>query len=192
MGDSLNIKNMKVFRIDINPNIFQTIYPDVTDEEILLYSEFDCNLMNERLKKVDWYIFNPKLKKGNFFSLGHGGALVFDEDVKNSRLFTLLEMSGEIIEIEIKQKKYFLLNVLNCIDALNENASTFYYYKNGNRGRILNYSFHADRVTECPIFKIPQTSKSEILLRDPFDISDDFVSIYKMEKLTGLEFVELA
>lgn len=182
---------MKVYRIDIDPNIYQTIYPDVTDDEILLYSEFDCRTMNDQWQSVEWYIFNPKLKKGNFFSLGHGGGYAFDSKVKDSSLFTLLEMAGEIIEIEIKREKYYLLNVLNCIDALDENVSTFDYYKNGKKGRILKYSFYANRVTECPIFKIPHTAKSEILLREAFDIDDDFMAIYNNEKFTGLDFIEL-
>jgi hypothetical protein len=182
---------MKVIRIDIDSNIYQSIFPDVSDEMVLLYSEFDCNELKSVWQEVEWYVFNPKRKKGNFFSLGHGGAFAFDEMVKNSSLFSLLEMAGEIIEIRVKSEKYFILNVLNCIDALNEKLSTYHYYNNGNKGRILKYSFYQERITECPIFKIPQTSKSEILLRYPFSDDDDFINIYRRQKFTGLEFIEI-
>lgn len=179
---------MKVFRVDIDPNIFQSIFPDVSDEDVLLYSEFDCTEVKHHWKSVEWYIFNPRLKKGNFFSLEHGGALAFDKTVKNSDLFPLLEMAGEIIEIEVKGEIYYILNVLNCIDALDESRTTFHYYSNGGRGRIISYAFNHNRVTECPIFKIPQTSKAEILIRSPFSDSDDFMTLYKRNSFVGLTF----
>jgi hypothetical protein len=182
---------MKVYRIDIDPNIYQSIYPDVSEDDILLYSEFDCRPMKDRWKKVDWFVLNPKLKRGNFFALEHSGGLAFDSKVFESPLFNFLEMAGEIIEIEIRSEKIYLLNVLNCIDALNDKESKFHYYANGNRGRILKYSFYPNRITECQIFKIPETSKSEVLLRETLDISNDFISIYKKEKFYGLDFIEL-
>jgi len=106
-------------------------------------------------------------------------------------LFTLLEMAGQILPINVDGKKLYALNVLECINCLDQENSKFDYYEDGTKGRILRYAFH-HRLTASSIFKIPETSRGEILTYSGVkDAEDEFYSLYKQLKFTGLRFEEL-
>ena len=90
-------------------------------------------------------------------------------------------------------EQFFALNVTECINVLdNESTQWVYGQSTGARIRIEQYAFHADRLTETPLFKIPETSRSEILtvegLKDP---DDEFKSRVEKMGLTGLVFEEI-
>jgi hypothetical protein len=61
------------------------------------------------------------------------------------------------------------------------------------KGRILKYAFHKERVmNESTIFKIPETSKTDIFcFADVKDREDEFYYIYQDNNLTGLIFEEI-
>ena len=83
----------------------------------------------------------------------------------------------------------FILNVLECVDCLNEKATHFDTYSDGSRGRILKYSFHLDKIQKSNLFKIPETSKTEILTYlDPKDNEEGFIDLYKKLGFKGLVF----
>jgi hypothetical protein len=67
----------------------------------------DTLLMNCQAKLQQWvppdvYVWNPKLKKGNFFHLC-SGALVVDSKTVD-RIRDLLEMAGELLPFFIRRK----------------------------------------------------------------------------------------
>jgi hypothetical protein len=137
------------------------------------------------------YVFNPKKKKGNFFSLGGIGALVFDQKAHDIML-TVFDMAGEILPINVSGENLYILNVLECVNMLDEKNTVWDYYPDGGRGRILKYSFFKNRLSESSLFKIPQTSKAEILTYSGVkDCEDEFYSLYHNNNLTGLIFEEL-
>jgi len=166
--------------------------PDVSEDEILDYTTFDCDSKKDLWSNPDWYIFNPKSNRCNFFSLGSFGAFAFDQAVYDSDLFTCLEMAGEIIPIKLPELDLYIMNVRVCVNALNDGASSWIYYPNGGRSRVKDYVFHADRITESSLFKIPETSKGEILTYTGVKHEDDeFKSLYEKLGFTGLTFTEL-
>lgn len=183
---------MTVYSIRVDTNTYQWIMPIVDEEQLLDLLSFNCRPRLEKWPKVEWYIYNPVQEKGNFFTLGVNGVLAFDEDVYRSDLFTLLEMSGEIIPITVGTEQLFLLNVLECVNMLNEEDSHWDIYEDGTKGRILNYSFYLNRFSESSLFKIPQTCKSEILtysgVKEP---KDEFKTLYEQLGFSGLVFEEL-
>ena len=164
--------------------------PNISEDEILDYIIFDCKARGQDWKNIEWYIDNPKLIEGDFYHI-NSGVLVFNEKVYDSELFTILEMAGEILPISVKDKRLYLLNVLECINSLDHQNTEFDYYDDGTQGRILKYVFH-ERFPDSSLFKIPETSRSEVLTyHDVKDTEDEFYSLYNKLKFSGLIFQEL-
>ena len=118
------------------------------------------------------------------------GILVFNEKVLDI-CQTLFEMAGEILPMQVERgPKLYLLNILDCINALDYSRTKWDYYDDGTKGRILEYKLHKNRIgNESTIFKIPETSKTEIFcFTDDRDEDDQF---YHKHKLTGLIFEEI-
>jgi len=182
---------MKVYRIRTDANNFQSFYP--IDEKI-----WDTNLLifDGASRKKDWiplevYVLQTKLKRGNFFKLCPG-SLVVDKYAIDS-LASFFEMSGELLPIFFDNTEYNILNVTECVNVLNqENTNWVNGQSTGKKIRIEKYSFLPERFVEVPLFKIPETCKSEILtitgIKDP-----DYEFKTKVEKLglQGLIFEEI-
>lgn len=183
---------MKIYTVDIDSNNVQWIIPIVPEEELLNILSFNCIPKKNQFDAISWYVFNPKAKKGNFY-VGVTGALIFDQAVYDSDLFTLFEMAGEILPIYLESgETLYALNVLECINMLNKEGTIYDIYDDGTKGRILNYSFHKNRISESSIFKIPETSNSEILTYSGVQDSDDeFFNLYKKLNFKGLIFKEV-
>ena len=183
---------MNIFSVKVDSNKYQWIMPQVDEKELLNYTTFNCEQKFNEWKQVEWYSFNPKSTEGNFYSIGSHGAFAFDEAVYQSDLFTLLEMSGEILPINLENRKLYILNVLECVNALNEGSTKWDIYDDGSKGRIIDYSFYEGRLSESTLFKIPQTSKSEILVYSGIkDEGDEFMKLYQKLGFTGLVFDEI-
>lgn len=186
------MSNLKIYTIKVESNIYQSVFPEIEENRVLEYMTFDCIEKPSEWSKIEWFVFNPKKKAGNFFSLGSSGALVFDEEVFNSDLYTLIEMSGQVLPIKLQDYNLYVLNITECINALNQKDTVRDIYEDGSQGRILEYSFNRNRFSESSLFKIPETSKSEILtysgLKSP---EDEFKTLYEQLGFEGLIFQEI-
>lgn len=186
---------MKIHKIKIDHKNAQWLISEVSEDlDTLELKTFDClEKKNDWNIEMNWYVDNPKKKEGNFYYVT-SGALAFDEKVYNSELYTLFEMAGEILPIKLETgKQLYVLNVLECVNAFNSKLAEYAYYPDGTKGRILKYAFHKNRLSESSIFKIPETSKAEILTYEGLKDSDDeFKPLYEKLGFTGLQFEELA
>ena len=135
------------------------------------------------------FIYEPKLKSGNFPSLFAKPVLVVD-DVALKELRGLLNRSGELLPLPHEDKLYHIVNVTGCFNVL-DTRRTKWLYEKGSLP-IEKYVFHAKRMAENPLFKIPETCKSEILtcegLNDP---GHEFKGRVEQLGLKGLIFEEL-
>lgn len=183
---------MEIYQVKTNLD-YQWVLPQIEESKLLNLITFDCYPKVESWPNIDWYIYNPKRKKGNFFEIGHSGALVFDETVFNSDLYSLIEMAGEVLTIKLEDNtNLYVLNVLKCINSLNQKKTKWQLYEDGSKARILDYSFHTNRFSESSLFKIPETSKIEILTYSGIKgDEDEFKSLYEYLGFTGLEFKQI-
>jgi hypothetical protein len=182
---------MKIYRIRLDSNRYQRLLP--ADERVW---ETDTLVMDCTPKAATWvgpevFIFNPKLKAGNFLHLC-SGAFVADTSAVED-LQAMFEMSGEMLEIVHQSQKYYLVNILNCANCLDEKNTKWVIDKlTGTKVRIQNYSFLSSRFSEAPLFKIPETAAGEMLtytgLKDP---GDEFKTRVEQLGLTGLLFEEI-
>ena len=108
-------------------------------------------------------------------------------------LLDQLEQSGELLPLLCRGMDVRVVNVTQCINALDEDQTEWVYGQStGQRIRIERYAFKSNRFIEAPLFKIPETSRSEILtiegLKDP---EDEFKFSVESKGLRGLLFQEL-
>lgn len=182
---------MKIYRIIPDVNDFQSI---ALNDESLWQTDmftFDCKSKTKVWLSPKTYVLNPKLKEGDFPYLCPG-ALVVRENAIN-KILEYFEMSGELLPLTLESNTLSILNVLECINALNKEETEWKFSnRTGKKLRILKYSFHLNRIPEAPLFKIPETSKSEILtysgVKDP---DDEFITVYKKTGLKGLRFEKI-
>ncbi len=183
---------MKVYEIIPDVNHYQSFLFDYPSGHRFWQSDegvFDCTP-----KGATWspsvYIEHPKLKRGNIFALA--GTLVLDAHATET-LRTLLEMSGELLPLTYKAEQFTVLNVIECVDALDDAKTKWVYGKStGAKIKIEQYAFHRHRLPEVPLFKIPETSKWGVLtiegMKDP---QDEFKPSIERLGLTGLTFKEI-
>ena len=182
---------MRIYRIVADVNRYQGFSVEGDDIWHTDMMTFDC-----KPKGSDWaapsvYTLHPRLTRGSFFNLCPG-ALVLDGHATEA-LQDLLEMSGEMLPLSYNNESFTVLNVTECVNVLDEDGCKWVYGKStGARIRIERYAFRANRLTEAPLFKIPETCRSEILCCEGLKDSDDEFK-HRVERLglKGLIFEEV-
>lgn len=180
---------MQVFKVTVDPNEFQLLLPTSDSDYVYDMLYIDGRPKADRWKELEMYIHNPLQKRGNFFALSNGGAIVCDKEAVaklSHPFFTSVELLPVMLE---DGTELYLLNVVDCVNALDQKESVFDYYKDGSKGRILEYVFHNNRFSESTIFKIPETVGTEIFTYTGIkDISEEFYYGYTRSGLSGLSF----
>lgn len=181
---------MKVYRVRPDVNRFQYFMFENGSDGLSDRMTFDGSSgKSEAWVPPAVFIYKPKHKKGNFLELWGTGSLVVDEIALN-QLRDLLEMSGELLPLPHKNSMYHVLNVTECFNILDDNKTQWLYEPSS--GPIKSYAFHANRFSESPLFKIPETCRTDILtiegMKDP---DDEFKPRVEKLGLTGLVFDEL-
>jgi hypothetical protein len=180
---------MKIYRVRPDVNNYQFF---VLEDDNLVGTEmlnFDGTPKADRWVVPAVYIYAPKLKKGNFPALWSTTTIVVDQ-VALKQLRGLLEMSGELLPLAHKDNLYHVLNVTGCFNILDEHHTEWRYEKGSLP--IGHYAFHAKRMTETPLFRIPETCGYEILTCEGLtDSEHEFKGRVEQLGLKGLIFEEL-
>jgi hypothetical protein len=180
---------MKVYRV--RPDVSNYQYFMLEDDSLVLSEmlNFDGTAKADGWAAPAVYILEPNLRIGHFPALFSKAVIVVDE-VALKQLRGFLEMSGELLPLPYKDKLYHVLNVTGCYNVLDERRTQWRYEK--GRLPIDRYAFHRNRLTETPLFKIPESCRTEILtcegLNDP---EHEFKGRLEQLGLTGLLFEEL-
>lgn len=184
---------MRIYNVDLDMNNVQVLNLVDQTKDILELLNFDCEPRGESWTPLETYVFNPKIKAKNFFALP-AGVLVCDEKALVA-CRTIFEMAGEILPIKVERgPELYIINILECMNGLDYNKTVWDYYSDGTKGRILKHHFISDRViNSSTLFKIPETSKTEIFtFSGIMDSSDEFFHVYNDNGLTGLKFIEMS
>jgi len=144
---------------------------------------FDCR------PQVDWNppkvrIFDPTKPVGDFLSFAAGSLTVRDEKLNAVR--TSFEMAGEILKLDGQDATYWCLNVLICVNGVDEDASEWLVdSKSGKKITLKRPVFRRGFLAESSIFKVPQQPGSLYVWEDE---NEGFFHEYQTNKLTGLRF----
>jgi hypothetical protein len=182
---------MQVFKLRLNSNDYQSFLPvdgRIWETDIL---KMDCKRKLPDWKSPEVYIRNPTRQRGNFLHLCSGAFVV--DAVGMQKLRTICEEAGEVLPLAHGRDEYFLVNVLECANCLDNNNTKWVTGKStGVRIRIENYHFDKSRFSESTLFKIPETAASEVLCVTGFkDPADEFKSQVEALGLKGLLFEQL-
>ena len=110
----------------------------------------------------EFEIFRPKRRVGNFYNFD-GGFLIADPKASEA-LRSLLEMAGELLPLPYEEEVYTVLNVTRYVDCLDHEETTWAV----PNVLIKTYAFRPDRLSESPIFKIPEDRSAFFSQRDLF------------------------
>jgi hypothetical protein len=188
----INFDEMKIYRLKTDTKNVQIVSPVDQSKITKEFGTFDCESRLNNWEELIFYVYNPKIKQKNFYSM-FSGALIFDQKVLDI-CQSVFEMAGEILPLQVERgPKLYLLNILECMNGLDHDKTLWDYYPDGGKGRVLKYVFHKERVVnESTLFKIPETSKVDIFcFADVKDPKDEFYHLYQEHKFTGLIFNEI-
>jgi len=181
---------MKVFKIRADVSKYQSI--GLVDEDLWATDRltFDCSAKND-WEPIKCYVQNPKLPRGNFLHLCPG-LLVCDHQTLEG-MEDIFEMAGEVLSFELESgDRLFGINVLECVNALDSENTEWRVSSSGAKTGIKRHAFHRSRFSESTLFKVPETSRGELLsYAELKDKNDEFKGRYQELGLTGLVFEEL-
>jgi hypothetical protein len=180
---------MKVFRVKADIDKYQLILPVSDSDAVYNMLDFDGRSKANSWESIEFYVDNPKEKEGNFFGLIGSSALICDQKTADT-LTQVFYLGCELLPIHLNDRRQlYIVNVIDCVNVLDESRAKFDVYDDGTRGRILDYAFHRNRFHESSLFKIPQTVRAEVLtysgVKSP---EDEFYTAYMGSGLEGLAF----
>lgn len=181
---------MKVFRVTSDVNNYQWLAPDVPDSKLLDLMTFDCSSKSAGWRPPAVSALDPLKKKGDFLYFDPGVLLASPRAAKRVR--TYFEMAGELLPLFYDDQEYMLLNVLNCIDALDHKKSEWFKAGDGSPVSIKKYSFQINALGTSSIFKVPEVCRGSVLTWEVDRAPDrEFKAYVETNKLEGLIFEEL-
>jgi hypothetical protein len=139
---------------------------------------------------VPWKIIRAGTTAGNLTKpLGDRAGIDFNLDpmVLSRRALEVLlphvGPSGQALPLAFDEAEYFLFNITNVVDALDEPACQVWRFPSTGRiGEIKRYAFKPEAVRDQWIFKIPQQPKGFAF------VTDRFVEVVEQHRLTGFGF----
>lgn len=183
---------MNVYRIKNDIERFQSIYidDDKWQGDLLSLVTFDAHPRLDKWFAPPVYVLHPKLNRGNFFSLELAAGFVVADGKASQELEDMFEMSGELLPIPYEEEMLHVVNVTECINVLDQEKTKWHVLQNSaTKIYIESFAFHASRFTETPLFKIPETCKTEIYTIERCgDPECEFKARVEQAGLTGLIF----
>lgn len=180
---------MTVYSITCNSDEFQSFTILDEDLEYEAWTNPDAMLrFDGRLKAKSWKapkvkILKPKLRRGDFF--GFSGEFAVSPSAWE-RCAMFLEMAGELLPLPYQKEKFAVLNVIECIDCVDDKKSEWQQY---STGRLLKKAvFDPSLFGESSLFKIPHTWVRTYCYETSGDPETEFKAFVEKEKLTGLRF----
>ena len=135
--------------------------------------------------------FDSSPNPGNFRHLCSGAFVVYPS--AHETLRTIIELAGESLPLPHKGTHFQLINVLECVNCLDEKNTKWALGKTTNtKIRIKEYHFEPSHFSESTLFKIPETAMAEVLtvtgLKDP---EGEFKFVVEPGGLEGIIFEEV-
>ena len=180
-------RTMNVFEVrpDFAYQTFYTSDPDQSDAE----EEYRIN--GEPLlaswRQMPLFPADPERKVGNFSHCWDGG-LILDENAC-SVLKPILKATVEFLPLQrYKKNAYYLLNVLACLNCLDEERTKWRIGKqHGARIGIAEYQFVPSSLEGATLFRVPRKSALFAVVGTRSG-EPEFKTVVERQGLTGLSF----
>lgn len=126
--------------------------------------------------------YYKKRKIADISSFSNGAPLFNEKTIDVLEEF--LKDKAELLPVYHEKSKYYVVNIINVIDALDYEKSEFERFDTGAIMYCTKYSFKPEIVENQHLFKIPLCNSIDIF------VSDDFKKKVEETKIKGLIFVE--
>lgn len=85
-----------------------------------------------------------------------------------SALQGIIGTEAEFLPVSCPEGEFYVLNVLNVVDALDESASVVRRYSDGRIMDVIEPVFRVEKVAGSNVFKIPQTPRAPVFVTQAF------------------------
>ncbi len=123
---------MKIYRLEHDADHYQSLLPDDPAIWETKRLQFDCSRKAKSWVSPPVHSSAPALPEGDFWTLG-AGSLVTRPDA-TERVRTQLDWAGELLPVLFKTRNFTLLNVTECVDALDPATTEWVIGAGGRRG----------------------------------------------------------
>ena|SRR5579871_1393525 len=181
---------MKVYKIRADVGNYQSLL--LSDDALAATDAviFDGMPKASTWKPIELYCLYPKLKQGDFYGFVSGTLVIPPATLDKTRMF--FEMAGELLPVIYNQETWYLINILECINALDQDRSEWLLTEDGRKVSLRKYAFHQNRFVVSSLFKVPETCRAHILTYERSkDPDEEFKAFVESEGLTGLVFEEV-
>jgi hypothetical protein len=177
---------MKVYQL----RVVTKLICSAKDQKFLDAKNFSGCPFPEKWKHVDLLLANGTGPQADFYGFGTK-AFVCSERVRLEG--GPLEDEGEFLPVKIKglEGRFYIYNVTHCCSHLNPKKTVWKPGKTEIKSRSINSpAFHAERLGEDCVFKIPEDDATAIYCLERNDIPgfEGLKTLVKRCGLTGLEF----
>ena len=124
---------------------------------------------------------SPKAKLSDYSNVGYTPYPCFSASAKEL-LGPPINGFGQWLALECGEGPYWLFNITNLVDALDEPQSELVRFTDGGIMRIAQFVFHPAQLVGQLIFKVPQRAGMYNL------VTQDFVDLVHKHGLTGFSF----
>ncbi|MEW6706036.1 MAG: DUF1629 domain-containing protein [Pseudomonadota bacterium] len=154
----------------VTPNTYQeTVEHFKRQPRIRIDRNTECTPRSSRAQLAD------------FSNLDYDCFPVFSERAKQV-LGPHIDSLGQWLKLECDEAPYWLFNITNVVDALDEQKSELLRFDSGKVMRIARFAFYPERVRGQFMFTVPQRPGVHNL------VTDEFVKLVQQHKLTGFNF----
>jgi hypothetical protein len=178
------------------------------------YVVFDGGPLRDMWRPPDVISFQPRLREGDFWgTLGFGGAsfAVRPEALERTNVEIFLAPAGELLPVPYGDRLFHVLNITECIDALDRDHTVWDYYEDidldeddveplerehleklQREGVVKRPAFRLDRLGG-QLFKIPETAITSMYYweRSEDGEEEQFRRACQAQDLTGLTFTPI-
>lgn len=179
---------MRVFQIRFELSNYQAVLIDGDDQFSSPYfrvMDFQVGRVSDSWNPPPIYVDKPKLKRPDIFHLvGAVGLVLTPRALDHLDRFAL--WVGELLPLPFRGEMLQLLNVLQVYDCLNLERTVF------EGGEATVFEFHAHRLPEAPIFRLPQNRSGQLFCHEGVgEPVWEFKSTVENAGLEGLSFDEV-
>jgi len=182
-------QTMRVFQISFDVDTYQALLVDGDDDFSFPFfksMQFKDGPVGDAWTPPPVYVDRPRLVRPDIFHLVGAVGMVFGPRAL-VELDRFISRAGELLPIPFGEEVLGLLNVVEVIDCLDQDRTVFH---GGGAATVLE--FHAHRLSETPIFRIPQNQASQLFCHQ--GVSEpywDFNTAVDQADLNGLVFTEV-
>lgn len=172
---------MRIWLLKLDVDKYNSFKGYDIEEELDIRFFGSSLLSNWNTPTIEAYYKKRKIADVSDFS---SGAPLFNEKAV-SMLEEFLKAKAELLPAYYEGNKYYVVNVINVIDALDYEKSEFVRFDTGAIMYCTKYFFKSEIVENQHIFKIPLCNYIDIF------VSDEFKKQVEEFKLKGFIFVEV-